>query len=318
MSETMDTPNEQPETPATEPAPTLSLAEQIRKIIAESPASIPFAKVKSLLKAAGVKVGGKSGASDEEIQRELDSEGIHAHPAPKPDGKPKFWHSKHVTAEEKAAAKVAEVERKKAEKAAAAESKKAEAAAEKVRIATEKAELAQKKKDDAAAEKKRIADEKEELAQKKKDDAAAEKARIAAEKEAEKAKVEAEATQQRIAAIGETVRSKVEALGTKVVSPDQLFKFTAKHGDAEKSEFERLLKQLVEDQKLFEHPGGKFGLSAPLPWFEKYQGQLDGLVKAARKLTANDVPLEEVIEKLREKVGGSDEANEGVDKKLDA
>jgi len=278
MSDSVETPMEQPVTPATEPTPTLTLAEQIRKIIAESPSPIPFAKVKSHLKAAGVKVGGKSGASDEEIQRDLEAEGIHIHPAPKPDGKPKFWHTKHVTAEEKAAAKVAEVERKKAEKAAAAESKKAEAAAEKARIATEKAELAQKKDDDAAAE----------------------KARIAAEKVADKAKAEAEAFEKRIAAIGEIVRTKVETIGSKVVAPEQLFKFTAKHGDAEKSELERVLKQLVEDQKLYEHPGGKFGLSAPLPWFEKYKAPFEALVKAAQKLTANDVSLDEVIVKLRE------------------
>jgi len=287
MNETMDAPTEQP---AAESTPMKSLNEHVKEIIAAAPAAVPLAKVKSLLKAAGVKIGGKAGVSEADIQRELESEGIHIHPTPKPDGKPKFWHSKHVTAEEKAAAK-----------AAAAQKKKDDAVVEKARIAADKEAAVQKKKDDAAAEKARIAADKETAAQKKKDDAAAEKARIIAEKQAEKAKLEAEIASLRIAAIGDGVRAKAEALGNKIVAPEQLFKFSAKHGDSEKSEVEKVLKQLVEDKKLFTHPGGKYGLSAPLPWFEKFKAPLDALVKAAQKLTANDVPLDEVIEKLREK-----------------
>ena len=88
---TTDTP-----APTETPAVTLTLAEQVRKVLHDAATPLAF---KDILKQVAKfypkgtkKVPKPAPPSDAEIQAELELPGVSVHPASKPDGLPKYWH----------------------------------------------------------------------------------------------------------------------------------------------------------------------------------------------------------------------------------
>lgn len=73
-----------------------TLAERVRKVLAEAPAPLDFSKVKTavgkLYPKGTKKAPQPPKPSDTEIQRELETEGVFVHPATTAKGKPKYWH----------------------------------------------------------------------------------------------------------------------------------------------------------------------------------------------------------------------------------
>ena len=283
MTDTVETPEEQP---AATPAPMKSLNEHVKEIIAAAPKKVGFSAVKSALKKAGVPTTGKARVTDAQIDVALEAEGIFQHPPKKEGGKPEYWHARFKSAEEIAAEKAAKI--------AEAQAKKEADAIEKKRLADEakvaKAAEAKAKKEAEKAQKLAEAEEKKRLA----DGVKAEKKRLADEAKLKK--------------VGEKLRVKVDGLGDAPVPLSKLGKPTAKAGPEAAAEFERVLKDLVDKKRLFEHKGGKYGKIAPPPppvpkqWFEATPAKkaLDALAKAAKKvLDINGATAEYVLDFVR-------------------
>jgi len=283
MTDTVETPEEQP---AATPAPMKSLNEHVKEIIEAAPKKLGFSAVKSALKKAGVPTTGKARVTDAQIDVALEAEGIFQHPPKKEGGKPEYWHARFKSAEEIAADKAAKIAEAQAQKEADAIEKKRLADEAKVAKAAE----AKAKKEAEKAQKLAEAEEKKRLA----DGVKAEKKRLADEAKLKK--------------VGEKLRVKVDGLGDAPVPLSKLGKPTAKAGPEAAAEFERVLKDLVDKKRLFEHKGGKYGKIAPPPppvpkqWFEATPAKkaLDALAKAAKKvLDINGATAEYVLDFVR-------------------
>jgi len=77
---------------------TLSLGDKVRYALKSATEPLALKEIKTELIKVGVPFKGKSKVSDADIQRELESEGIYAHPVGK--GKPKYWYKPPLTAKE--------------------------------------------------------------------------------------------------------------------------------------------------------------------------------------------------------------------------
>ncbi len=145
--------------------------------------------------------------------------------------------------------------------------------------------------EEKAAEKKRVAEEK--VAEKKRaaDEKAAEKKRAAEEKVSE--------------AIRQKVLDKVAELGDSPVPESKLGKPTAKAGASAMAVYDKVLKDLQDEHKLYAH-GAKYGKHPPrvVSWFElaPHKKSFDGLVKAARKVVDGGIESEQVLTELRRRL----------------
>jgi len=144
--------------------------------------------------------------------------------------------------------------------------------------------------------------------------AKADKAEAAANAKAQK---EAEATRKKVAAVVDALLKKVDELGD---APVALKKPTTAEGTEAAEAFERTLKQLVNDGKLFAHPGGKYGRKAPPPplaWYEKapHKAPFEALVKAAQKMFAIEgVSSDELFAQLRKRLSTTPPAKQDIAK----
>ena len=219
----------------------LTLAEEVANVLVAAPKPLALAGVKKGLKAAGIETG-KGGVSKALLAAALNAKGVFTHPPAKAGGQPSYWNKPPKSADELAA--------EAAEKAAAAKAKEDEKAAKVAEAARKKAEREAK----AIAEAKAKAANAAEAARKK----AEREAKAIAEAE-EKAAKEADKAAKPLRVLREKVHAKVLQLGDKIVAGSGIGKPMAKAKPELHNEFERILGQLLEEKKLFEHPGGKYG-----------------------------------------------------------
>jgi hypothetical protein len=92
--------------------PPSTLAERVRRVLADAPAPLDFTKVKTAVGKLYPKGTKKAPLppkpSDTEIQRELEVAGVFIHPPPAAKGKPKYWHQPPLTPAELVAKAVRE------------------------------------------------------------------------------------------------------------------------------------------------------------------------------------------------------------------
>ncbi len=220
---TTDTP-----APTETPAVTLTLAEQVRKVLHEAATPLAFKDISNRiakLYPKGTKKAPKPAPpSAAEIQAELDLPGVSVHPAPKPDGLPKYWHKPPL---DEQILKLFEPTDKK-----------------KLADVMEALDGTPATKLVVAAIKKLVTDSKLFTHGKG--------------KEVEYATFEQPPPLTATQKMQAMVRAKVAALGDEVVAEAKLGKPPAKQGAEVAEAFEQLLKQLVADKKLFAYAGGKY------------------------------------------------------------
>ncbi len=275
-------------------ASSMTLRDHIDQLIKTAPRPLGLADLKKLLQQRNVPVKGPKGFKDIDIERTANDAvadgAAFAHPAA--NGKPKFWHTAYVippTPAELVAKTVREKVAALGDDAVVADSKLGKPTGKKLTDETAKAF------DDTLAE----------LI-----------ARGELHRHGEKygKKVPPPPKPTPVQATVETVRKKVAELSdSQVVAEGKLGKPTGKKETAETTAaFETVLKELIANETLFQHPGGKYGKTKPLPppppakWYEKapHKAKFTSLVTAANKLfEVGGVTVDEVLAALREKLG---------------
>jgi hypothetical protein len=116
-------------------------------------------------------------------------------------------------------------------------------------------------------------------------------AEAAASKAAKAADAERRKLEKAIRELNERVHTKILEVGDKVAAPSALGRPSAKAKPELHAEFERILATLLQEKRLFEHPGGKYArkpYEPPRPpnWYEKSDAKraIAAFVKAAEKL----------------------------------
>ncbi len=279
---TTDTP-----APAETPAVTLTLAEQVRKILHDAASPLAFKDISKRIAKfypKGTKKAPKPAPpSDAEIQAELELPGVSVYPAPKPDGMPKYWHKPPLDVQ---VLKLFEQSGKK--KLADVMTGLDDTPASKLVI---------------AAIKKLVTDGKLFVHGKG--------------KEVEYATFEQPPPLTATEKMEATVHAKVAALGDEVVAEAKLGKPPAKQGAEVAEAFEQLLKQLVAEKKLFAYAGGKYSRKEPkrIEWYETpaHKKSFEALLKATNKVMDSDgVTVDQVFAALRAKLAQSPPAAKPV------